>query len=84
MPRIVNRVRETPLKLCRVCNTRLGKGSDAGSKQWVANSNHRGKKLTCGTLPKVVKGSERRRILVADEHPLFRHGLQKFFDSSAV
>ena len=43
--------------------------------------NHRGgKKLTCGTLPKVVEGSERRRILVADEHPLFRHGLQKFFD----
>ena len=81
LPRIVNRAEETPPKVHRERNTRLGKGSEAGSKQWDANPNHRGgKKLTCGTLPKVVEGSERRRILVADEHPLFRHGLQKFFD----
>ena len=81
LPRIVNRVGETPPKVHRGCNTRLGKGSEAGSKQWVTNPNHRGgKKLTCGRVPKVVEGSERRRILVADEHPLFRHGLQKFFD----
>ena len=66
----------------RACKTRLGKRVGGRPITRVAELTYSDvKELSCPTLPRAVEGSERRRILVADEHPLFRYGLQAFFDA---
>ena len=56
---------------------RLGKRTDA---LLAGPKFRRGKRLIRRFSRKVSKGGERRRILVADQHPLFRYGLQRLVD----